>query len=201
MKLVVKSLVIEWPGLDGGLQRPIWGPPGRGPPGSGGRVKLVVKSLVIEWPGLDGWLRRSIWGPSGKGPPGSGGKVKLVVKSLVIEWPGLDRGLWRPIWGPSGGDPPGSGGKMKLVVKSLVIEWLGLKNLKAALDFNGQALIGTRFGYKISLCPKPQICRSERALASWQRSGKGLPPRYTFVCEYRSRCLWQGVARVYRPRE
>ena len=38
-------------------------PSGRGPPGSGGKVKLVVKSLVIEWPGLDGGLRRPIWGP------------------------------------------------------------------------------------------------------------------------------------------
>ena len=78
------------------------GPSGRGPPGSGGKVKLVVKSLVIEWPGLDGGLRRPIWGPPGRGPPGSGGKVKLVVTSLVIEWPGLDGGLRRPIWGPPG---------------------------------------------------------------------------------------------------
>ena len=54
MKLVVKRLVIEWYGLDGGLQRPIWAPSGRGPPVFGGKVKLVVKSLVIEWPGLNG---------------------------------------------------------------------------------------------------------------------------------------------------
>ena len=60
MKLVVKSLVIEWPGLDRGLRRPIWGPSGRGSPGSGGEVKFVVNSLVIELPGLDGGLRRPI---------------------------------------------------------------------------------------------------------------------------------------------
>ena len=95
MKLVVKSLVIEWLSLDGRLQRPIGGPPGRGPPGSGGKVDLVVKSLVIEWPGLDGGLRRPILGGSRGPPPRSGGKVDPVVKSLVIEWPGLDGGLRR----------------------------------------------------------------------------------------------------------
>ena len=30
-----------------------FGPPGRGPPGSGGKVQPVVKSLVLEWPGSD----------------------------------------------------------------------------------------------------------------------------------------------------
>ena len=99
MKLVVKSLVIEWPGLDGGLRRPIWGPPGRGRPGSRGNVKLAVKSLVIEWPGLDG-VSGGRSGGLRKGSPGFGGKVKLVVKRLVIEWPGLGGGLWSPIWGP-----------------------------------------------------------------------------------------------------
>ena len=102
MKFVVKSLVIGRLGLDGGLRKPIWGPPRRGPPGAGGKVKFVVKGLVLEWPGLDGGLRRPILGASGRGPPESGGKVKLAVKSLGIEWRGLDGGLWRPISGPPG---------------------------------------------------------------------------------------------------
>ena len=49
VKPVVKSLVIEWPGLDGGLQRSILGSPA-----SGGSFDLVVKSLVkngLVWTG------------------------------------------------------------------------------------------------------------------------------------------------------
>ena len=73
MKLVVKSLVIEWPDLDGVLRRPIWGPSGRGPPGSGGKVKLVVKGLVIEWLDLD----------DGSPEPDSGAPQAMLQYSMM----------------------------------------------------------------------------------------------------------------------
>ena len=51
MKFLVKTLVIEWLGWDGGSEADLGGLR-KGSPGSGGKVKLVVNSLVIEWPGL-----------------------------------------------------------------------------------------------------------------------------------------------------
>ena len=102
MKPVVKSLVIELLGLEGGLRRPILGL-------SEGVSWIWRKSEACskKFNNKIAWFGRGApeadFGPLGRGPLGSGGKVKLVVKSLVIELLGLDGGLRRRILGLSEG--------------------------------------------------------------------------------------------------
>ena len=101
MELVVKSLVIERPGLGGSGGR-FWGCR-KGP--SWIRRKSGACSKELERTGLGG-APEADFGAAGRGPPGFGGKVEPVVKSLVIEWPGLDGGLRIPIFSlPEGALP------------------------------------------------------------------------------------------------
>ena len=79
--LVVKSLVIEWLGLEGWLRRQILGGPRGPPPGSGGTVDLVVKRVVID-------LRLGSWvvGTEKHGPAQPGPSCELCSKQFSNDY-------------------------------------------------------------------------------------------------------------------